>query len=203
MNITEQKAQYGTTYDVGYVGFTVTRHSFIAAGISWFQHWDKIKNVPTPTHVFVITGEDETVEAFPNGVHRGTLQKYLCNPDVALLVRRPWHWTPGLGGQIAAKAAEFIGQSYGYWLIAGMAVSNSLLGRSLSWLTRGWFGRTVEKLCDGKRSQICSELTARALNAQPLLHELGILKYAEATITPMELFSDKLVFESGAIELVP
>ncbi len=44
MNIAEQKPYFGANYDVGYIGFTVTKASFVSAGISWFTKWDRPKS---------------------------------------------------------------------------------------------------------------------------------------------------------------
>jgi hypothetical protein len=202
MDISEDQAYWGVNYKPGYVGFTVTRDSLIAQGISWFQKWDWLHGLPLPTHTFIVTGEDETVEAFPDGVKCGTMRHYIDDPDVCILVRRPLDYSLDMGWGIVREAKLHIGEKYGFGLIAGMAVTNSLLGKALSWATRGWFARTVEGWADGKKSQICSELVARALQAQPQLNGVGILADRPATITPMELFKDCLCFEGGATELV-
>lgn len=208
MKVYEAVATFGNQtargfYGPGYVGFTVRKRDFVAAGIQWFERWDAIVDLPCPSHTFIITGLDSTVEAFGDGVHSGTLTHYLTDPDVALLIRRPMGWTPDLGARIVAAADRRIGKKYGYWLIAGMAISNSFAGRALSWLTRGWFTRKVNALFDSRSTEICSGLVAESLQEQPELAGVGCLKEPHYTLKPVDLFTDGLAFEPDAVELLP
>jgi hypothetical protein len=201
--IQETEPVFGMNYDIGFNAFTVRRKDFIAAGIRWFERWDRLPGTPPVSHAFVITGEDSTVEAFGDGVKVGSLQVYLKDPDVGLLVRRPKGWTQDLGERIAQEAGRHIGERYGYALIGAMALSNTFLGKGLDLVTRGWFGRTIDNLADGKSQQICSELVARADRTQPELAMLGCLRLEPNQVTPALLFGDNEVFEEGAFELVP
>jgi len=195
MNIAEQKPYFGANYDVGYIGFTVTKASFVSAGISWFTKWDALPKVPRPTHCFIVTGADETVEAFPHGVARGNLSSKLADKDVAVLIRRPRYYNTDMGERIALHAAEYVGEKYGYWLVAMHAGAGSIVGRLFSPLTRGWFERLVTSIGDKKQQQMCSELCARVLQMEPQLELLGILQDPARTITPIELFTDPYCFE--------
>lgn len=204
MNIAQQKPLWRGNYDLGYVGFTVTRKNFISAGISWFSRWDDMPHVPAPTHCFLVTGEDETVEAFASGVERGTLSAYLSNEDVRLLIRRPREYSRALGQQLAIEAETHLGQKYGYVLIGALAISNSYVGRLLTKLTGGWFQRAVTGLADKKKEEMCSETVALTMQAQPSLKLRGCLTRPARVIKPVDLFVDPYCFEPPdyAVELV-
>lgn len=191
MNIVQQKAVFGTNYDVGFSCFNVRRHDFIAAGIRWFERWDSLPKLPRPSHAYVITGEDETEEAFGNGVHKGTLSAYLKDPNVAVLIRKPLGWSPSRGEQIAAKAKACDGQGYGYLSIVAMAMSHSYIGHGLDLLTKGWLGHQMEKLANTQNTAICSEVVAEANGlVNPYIW------------TPADLFFSDNIYEPGAVELV-
>jgi hypothetical protein len=203
MDIVEQIYQPGVNCLPGYIAFTVRKKDFIAQGISWFERWDAMRKLPVPTHTFIVAYDGATIEAFANGVHEGKLDVYLNDPNVCLLVRRPVGYTVDLGSRIVQSAAKHVGHGYGYWLIAGMAVSNSFVGRGLDWLTRGWFHRTVEKCADSKTTEICSELVAIAAGDQPELANKGVLDWPTYTVKPVDLFCCDTIFDGGAIELLP
>lgn len=205
MNIAVQKPGWRANYDIGYCGFSINHHSFISAGINWFQRWSDLPRVPSPTHCFIVTGEDEIIEAGPRGVQKNNLSSYLHKEDLALLIRRPAQYTPAKGQLIAECAAGYLGQKYGYTLIAALAVSNSTVGKILSLLTKGWFERQVTRLADAKRQQVCSELVARCLQSIPFLAIRGVLQRPARTIKPVDLFQDTIAFEPPeyAVELVP
>jgi hypothetical protein len=195
MTIPKQVPQWRGNYDLGYVGFTVTKGSFVSAGISWFSRFDDMPHVPAPTHCFVFKSENETVEAFANGVKVGTLNQYLDDPNVRVLVRRPREYTRELGGRIVAESETHLGHRYGYVLIAALAVSNSVIGRLLSVVTRGWFTRAVTRVADSKSQEVCSELVAMAMQAQPELKLRGVLANPARTIKPVDLFVCPYAFE--------
>lgn len=205
MNIAIQKPRYGHNYAPGYFGFVIRRKDFIAAGIRWFSRWDSLPSIPAPSHAFVIGTEDTTIEAFGSGVAYGSLQAYLDDQDVALIVRRPARWTPKLGDAIVEQAATHIGERYGYGLIAAHALSNTYAGHLLTKLTRGWFERKVVAALDSRRAEICSELVARAAqDADPGLALRGCLVRDAAEIKPADLFFDRECCEPAdyACELV-
>ena len=205
MEIAVQKMQWGINVAEGYVGFTVRKRDAIAAGIRWFEkEWRKAQVGPVPSHTFIVTGPDATIEAFGNGVGRGTLTAYLNDPDVALLIRRPAQWTAAMGRRIADEASKHVGHRYGRWLIFGMAVSNSFLGLALNKLTRGAFGRKVRQWTDETEAEVCSEVVALSMKAQPELDRRGQLVWPARDATPYNLFKDQSVFEpwNCAVELV-
>lgn len=204
MRVVVEQPQWEVNYDVGYSGFTIRRKDFVAAGIRWFSHWDSLPDIPSPSHCLIITGPDSTIEAMADGVRAGSLDSYLNDPDVALLVRRPVHYSHDLGQRIADEAATHDGDGYGYSLIGALAVSNSVLGKGIDWLTRGWFGRTVCNIADSKKQEMCSELVGLSMQAQKDLFYLGCLSKPANTIKPVDLFKDRFIYEpvDYAVELV-
>ena len=203
MQITVDSPHYPGNYAPGYAAWTVTHGNFISQGIRWFTRWDALLKLPIPSHAFIITGQDSTVEAFPDGVHPGTLSAYLNDPEVALLVRKPFGWTPEMGAAIVAAANQRIGEHYGYSLIVGMAIANSFLGRGLDWITRGHFGNWVEGVFENSHQEICSEMQGDALRSIPSLATRGCLQTPSYTLAPVDTFVDQFVFEPDCIELVP
>lgn len=204
MKITSQSPAYGVNYFVGCSAFNIRRHDFVAAGIRWFEHWDNIPDLelPLPSHTYIITGQNETEEAFGNGVHSGTLSAYFNDPNVAVLVRKPIGWTPEIGIQIVNAAMTYDGQKYAYWQIAAMAASHSFFGQVASRLTGGWLGHQLEKMADSKDSAICSEVVAGAM--LEVYGKRGCLKgHAPFNVNPAMLFGDNELYEPDAIELLP
>ena len=197
MNIAVQQFRWGVNVDVGYTGLVVTKDNAISAGIRWFEEgWDeKFTRKLVPSHAFTITGPNDTIEAFSNGVHDGTLTAYLDDPDCALLVRRPHLWTPAMGARIVAEAEKYVGDGYGYPLIAGMLISRSAFGTLLDAITHGWFGRTVDAACNQKHREICSEEVALTMRAQPEVAGLGIAGLPPYTVNPEMIFLDQYCYE--------
>src|SRR5579863_2701356 len=104
---TPSKPQFGINYDVGWIGF-VWHDSFVADGIAWFTRWYR-KGNPIVDHVFVVTGENQIVEANADGVDVDPLIGYTTSPGYSLYLREPRNWTPDLGNRIANKALSFKG----------------------------------------------------------------------------------------------
>lgn len=207
MNIAPQKPQYPVNYAPGYIGFTIRKHDAIAFGIRWFENqWMELRGQRLPSHTFVIVDEDRTIEAFMKGVAYGSLSDYLNDPDVALIVRRPYHWNWDRGQRIVSAACRHLGHKYGFTLIGAMALTNNLLlgGKLLKFVTRGWSERVLCKLADDKSQEICSELVALSMQEDEELKMRGILQSPANTIKPSPLMYDAMAFEppAYAVELV-
>lgn len=203
MDVIEQKTQFGVNYDVGYDGFTSHPKDFITAGINWFERWDKLPGIPPVSHTFKIVGEDQTVEAFGNGVRYGKLSDYLNDPNCALMVRKPMKWTPDMGRRLAAAAKSHIGERYNYFLIVMMALGNTFLGHGINKLSGGKFSNWLDELADSKKSSICSQLVSRVNNSVIELRNWGVLRLPPYDVTPLLLLQDKMIYEPGIIELIP
>lgn len=200
MNITEQPFNWGVNIGAGYNCFIVRKKDFISQGIQWFSRWNDLPNLPVPSHAFIATGPDFTIEAFGDGVHTGTFANYLNDQNSALLVRKPKNWTPELGSAIVGAATKHLGEKYGYFLIAGMALSNSFLGKGLDKITGGWTTRKLDSMFDNSSTDICSELVAKSDVAAGMTG--GILLKPADTIKPIDLFTDQVIYEPDAIELL-
>ena len=205
MKITEQKAQWGVNYSMGDTGFLIRKCDFVAAAIRWDERWDAIPDLPHPSHALIISNQDETIEAFGDGVHTSTVSAYLHDPNVALLVRHPTGWSPALAARICHAASKHIGDKYGYRLILAMALLNTYTGHLIDRLTHGEFGEWIERLADSKRSEICSQLVAKAMQAQGEFAGLGVLAHPPESVTPVDLFQDTRIYTPPdyAAELLP
>lgn len=185
---------WGDNYRPGFVGFTFNDHSFVSKGIVYFTRWDRMSDFKA-SHTLIATGEDACVEAQGKGVVEDSLSKYFDDLRYAIAFRKPMGWTPELGDRIVASVRQHIGKKYGYALIVGNAITHSTVGRLFGKITRGWTTRVISKWFDGKKQEICSETVALALQDQPELANLGILKQHANTITPQMLFEDDELFE--------
>jgi len=202
MVILDEPLRWGENCDVGWTGFIARKHSFIAAGISWFSRWDEISHVPVE-HTFIISKQDETIEAFQNGIRAGTLSAYINDPDVAILVRQPAIWTPDIGARIVERANKHIGEDYNDALIAADALVNTFLGHWLNHVSRGAFAEHLTKLADSDKRWICSKLVAYANSIQELEALGGVLANPAAEAKPIDLFEDLFIYGPGAFELLP
>lgn len=202
IQVTRQIPQYGVNYGPGWIGFIARKDSFVSEGIDWFERWDNISHVPV-SHTFNISGQDLTVEAFEKGVEDGSLENYLLDPDVALLVRKPVLMSPILAATIVNNATSHLGEAYNNRLIAAMALSNTYLGHGLNWATRDRSERFLCWLADSAHKWVCSKLVKTTLEEQPYTALRGVMQIPAYMVKPIDLFEDTYVFEPGAIELIP
>jgi hypothetical protein len=200
MTILEKLPVYRETYGLGWTGFISRKNDFIAAGINWFSHWSEISGIPI-THTFIIAEVDKTIEALSDGVVYGSLEKYLNDPDVALLVRQPVGYTLDMGQRIVDKAVLHIGEKYNNWLIAADAISNTFLGHYINHLTHGRLQDVLTKYADTPTKEICSKLVALAMN-QHETAAFGVLANPAWEIKPIDLWEDEFIYQPGATELV-
>jgi len=109
--------------------------------------------------------------------------------------------TPDIADSIVEVARARLGCSYGYSLIVGHALANSLFGKLLGTLTRGRASRAMENFFENRHQYICSELGATALNEQPEYAGKGVLALPPYAINPVALFNTKEVFEPWATRI--
>lgn len=196
------RPEFGVNYDVGYIGFTFQDSNFLAEGVAWFTRWEKGENPDVPkldlSHVIIVSGENECVEAYLPKVRRTPLSDYFDNPKDHIIFRKPVGWTPELGKRIAETAASRVGNRYGVSLIIGQLLANCFLGHFLGWLTRGWSHRVITGFFENKDQFICSELGAYALDQQVEFRGKGILAESAYEIDPQSLFEDREIFEPWA-----
>lgn len=186
--------QFGVNYDVGYIGFTRSSGNIVSCGITYFTRWFKLSEIAV-SHALVVTGEDECVEALPSGVEKSKLSKYFNGSNVQIFFRQPRGWTQEMGERIRQAAYKRVGRKYGYSNIAGQAVANSILGKVLSAVTFGWFGKAVLKVTDSQKTDICDETAYEVLKAQPELSGAKIFYRPSWETNPQQLFEDEGVFE--------
>lgn len=186
---------WGENYRPGYIGFTWHRSHPMHHGIAWFTRFARLSAIRV-AHVFIVSGEDECVEALSNGVSAQPLQRYFADPLCAVFFRKPRNYSPELGHAIAATAKTRIGCRYDWGLVAAHALANLWAVQRL--MSKGRH-RNLEKwlaeLGDSPKRNMCSELAAFSLDEQPQLRDLGCLAEPHRTISPQELFEDLEVFE--------
>lgn len=181
--------KWGDNVRLGYCGFTRHAGDFVSDGIAWFERWDGKYDGVSVTHAFIVSGPDEVIEAQSRGVVRASLSRYFRDPACQVFFRKPKFYTPLLGQGIVNSAAKYLGEKYGFTLIVADAIARSYLGHALG------LAGPLAWLMANKKQEICSQLAARALNAQPELRGLGVLAQPSTVITPQMLFNDRFIFE--------
>ena len=201
MQITETKA---SAFDLkpGYIGFVSRKADFISAGIDFFEAWDRLPGDVPVSHTLVYCGPVTTIEALAHGVVQGSVANYLDDPDCALLVRRPLGYTDELGERIVNCASSHMDEKYDDWLIAADAMRNTLLGHYLDHQLHGAVTEFLTAWADRPKEEICSKLVALAMH-QPEFIDKGFVSWPPAQVMPANVFEDNLVFEPGAVELLP
>lgn len=179
---------YGVDYDLGYVMCMFTDDSFISKGIYWFTRplrGSKIK----VTHVGIVTGCDEVVEAVPSGIVKGNLTDKFSNPHVHIFFRKPKGWTEEIGYKTAHEALSHVGKHrYNFPLIAVHALSGWLPGRLVNLITFHGF-EYLTAWAVSRLGMICSQIVAYVL--RKFYEWVGFLKQTPAAVTPMEIALDE------------
>ncbi len=185
--------QFQLNYDLGWIGF-LAHHTFVARGIGWFTRFWRGQDLPSISHVFVIVGDGQLIEANSDGVDLEPLSEYTQNPGCSVYLRQPRNWTPDLGRRIAAEALKYKGLPYDFDLIAADALSYSLFGHLFNHLTGDALDRVLTSLADSDGKMICDKVAAVAMQAQPELRALGTLKLPARENNPQRLFADDELF---------
>lgn len=188
--------KFGTNYKVGYFGFTKTSGNIVSGGITLYTGEDRMGDgYPAVSHVFIVTGENECVEALANGVVISTLDKYFNNPKVQVFFRKPRGLTLYIGEELRQIAYKYAEQKlkYGYATIAAHAINRGVVGQILNGITFGGWGKLTYKL-GSKGSMVCSEVCARMLQDHPKYKGVGCLRKDAVRITPDNLMQDDGVF---------
>ena len=188
--------KYLTNYGPGWVGFTYHPDQWLSYGIAYFERYEDADGIPV-THTFVCSGPDKCIEALGRGIVESDLGKYFNDPKCRIFFLRPKGWSEVMGMRIVSAAHQHIGDRYGYGIIAADALGNTLAGRAINRLTGGLLSQWLWKRLDRPKAEICSELVADALQAQPEFNGVGCLKGKSWEITPQMLFEDDFVFEQG------
>lgn len=187
--------EYGVNYCRGWIGFTFTDDSIISQGVAWFSRTSSIEGKQKVSHTLICTGPDNCIEAQPRGVVRSDLEKYFNDPHVHIFFRRPKGFSLAMQQRIIDAAEQHIGDKYGYGLILADLMAGSFLGRVLNRLLCNAPNKMVSGWLDSKKSEICSELVALSLKADPSLDGKGCLTLPARMVTPEMLAFDDQVFD--------
>jgi len=187
--IVSVKPGFGVNYNRGWLGFTFTQKSFVSSGIAWFTRFEEGDNKALPdipiSHVVVVSGPDECVEAAIPKVLRGPLSHYFEDPNTHIVFRKPVSWDAAKADLTVMQAETRVGQSYDYPLFVGHFLNENVLGRLFSILSFGLSKKAVYALLNRKNGLICSELGAWALAQSGYK-----LDKKPASYTPQTLFQD-------------
>lgn len=194
MQINVYPPQFRINYEPGWIGFTRCAGP-ISDAIQYGEHWQRTADRPPVTHVLIVTGEDECVEAqLGQGVIKTTLSKYFTNPTTRIYFREPTPWREDLGGRIVAAALAKVGFKYNDALIAEEAAYDSVAGHLLNTWLRDAPHLLLAKLLDNPGAFICSQLGSFCLASQPEFRGRGVLANPVDAISPQELFGDDAIF---------
>jgi hypothetical protein len=184
------------THNIGYIGFTYFKESFVSQGIAYYTRWSKLSDI-TVSHALIVTGDNQCIEALAekDRVTISPLTKYFDNLKCSIFFRKPRGWAEQIGKRIADTALTQDGCRYDYNLIAADLAKGSFIGHLIDGCFGGQKEDILTKLLNKDTRWICSELAAYALDEQPEYHDKGILNKECDSITPQELFEDGTVFE--------
>lgn len=187
--------QFGKNYDRGWIGFNHAT-SVMSQGIAFFTRFERTNDIVV-SHAFIVTGEDECVEAnYPSGVVCSRLQKdYFEREDRSITFRRPKQLSAELADRIVEKAKSQVGDGFDYSVLANHALQDNFVG----WLINDMFDNKpknfLDRMLEDSGQWICSELVAYCLKQQREYENVGVLANAPGAITPQMLFEDDELFE--------
>ena len=191
---------YGENYKPGYIGFTHSGSSLLATGIAHITRWSRLSDIHV-SHVLVVTGENECVEALgARGVVRSPLDKYFNDPKTQVFFRKPRKCSPALGQRIAEVAIAQVGTKYDTLLTAARVLERSYLRRWVLSHFRENREHFVGHLINRDARWICCELAAYCLDCQPEYADRGLLSRPHAAIDPQEFFEDPELFANWRTE---
>lgn len=188
--------EFGENYRAGFIGFTHTGSSLLSRGVSHFSRWSRLGDIHV-SHVVVVTGENEGVEALPGkGVVKSPLGRYFEDPKTQVFFRKPRKWSPALGQRIAESALAQVGTKFDNLLLAARVLEGSYLRRWLLSHFRGCPEHFSGGLLNRDDRWIAAELAAYCLDCQPEYADRGILSLPGEKISPQQLFEDAEIFSS-------
>lgn len=183
-------------YGKGWIGFNHDDSNPFSRGISWASGWDR-KNPLVVSHAFIVTGEDECVEAATGkGVVVSSIQKqYFAKPERRVVFRKPVDLTEEIADAIAEAAHQQVGAEFNYNAVANLAANNSFSGWLLNQAFDGNVRNLTARLSDNAEGFLCSELAAWCLQKHDRYQGRGVLKNHHSAISPQLLFDDDEIFE--------
>jgi len=191
---------YGDNYKAGYIGFTHAGSSLLSRGIAHFTRWSRLSDIHV-SHVLVVTGENECVEAVGGkAVVKSPLDRYFNDTKTQIFFRKPRKCTQALGQRIAETAISQVGTKYETLLTAAQMIEGSFLRRWMLSHFRESPDHFVGHLLNRDSRWICGELAAYCLDCQPEYADRGILAKPHHAIDPQELFEDGEIFANWRTE---
>lgn len=186
--------EYGRNYDRGWIGFNHAS-SWMSKGIARLTEPQRKSGIPI-SHAFIVTGEDECVEAaFRKGVVKSSLtEAYFDKPDRYVIFRKPLGLNDDLADRIVTTARAELGTDFNNAALLSSLMAESFLGSVVDRLFDGELEKCIAKLAEDEDRWICSELAAYCLNQQPEFQGRGILRKSEAAIEPQALFEADELF---------
>jgi len=189
----------GQDYDAGYIGFCKTRATGIVAAfsnlITWFETQeedDKFQQAlgedskDAPSHVITVISKTECIEAYIGGVQISPLSKYLGDPKVEMVFRKPVDMSPVDSDLIIAGARSILGKPYNYL---------GLFGRAFLIATRldkiAWYNKQPLLINLFHESYYCSAAASHALKNDKKYEVYPLFqKFNESKITPALLYGN-------------
>lgn len=190
-----ERPEYGVDYGFGWIGFNHA-DSNMSAGIAHLQRWRRKREIVV-SHVFVVSGENECVEAaFPKGVVKTPLDEaYFDRDDRYVVFRKPKGLDDAMAKSIVELAREQVGKDFNHDALVNHALNDNFLGWLVNYACGGSLRDCGDRFLTRDDRWICSELGAYCLDQQPSLSGKGVLKQSHGAITPQELFDDDELFE--------
>ena len=194
MKINSIAPKFKEDYDIGYIGFTYNKSDITSIGIAYFTDWIRMSDIKV-SHCFIVTGEDELIEAAAKeGVREDTISKYFNDPNVQVFFRKPKmrKATSDSGDFVALAVKGYLGFKYNYFAILIQSLyGNKTISAMLELIgvshdsTRMALISLFEPLLEYfNHGFICSGLVARVLEITFCLNP----KIPVNLISPQELF---------------
>lgn len=198
----DDRPVYGQDYGRGWIGFNHAE-SWMSDAIARAEWFSRQTSVPI-SHVFIVSGENECVEAaYPKGVVRTKLDEgYFDRDDRYVVFRKPRGLDDEMADRIVKNAESQLGADFDNEALAENAVPNSML----EWLgvksLREMGQQFVDVFGNGKdvneseaTSWVCSALAAHVLSKEEALADQEILHQPTQRVTPQMLFEAEGLFE--------
>lgn len=185
--------RYGENYKPGYLGF-IHEGGAPSVGITHFSRWSRLSDLHV-SHVCIVTGENECVEAVPGrGVISTPLEKYFSNPRTQIFFRKPRKCSSGVGNRLAETALAQVGTKYDNLLLAAQVLEGSFLRRWIHSAFHDSPQHFAGKLLDRDAQWIAAEFAAYCLDCQTEYTGKGLLARPHYLVNLQELFEDTELF---------
>ena len=174
-------------YGPGYIGFLFRDNNIFSKGIAYFQR-NEIDDTKI-SHSFIVRDEDVIIEATIHGVRYWPISKYINDPHIAVVFKKPISLDSAKSTRIVTRAELHIGQKYDTSLFLyfikkyfiDLFCDNPRLDRRAS-------------IFDSPNEWICSELVADALTIDYSSFD-PLNRLHPSKIDPITLFNSEIFKE--------